>query len=191
MAELTITSQLIGVRELQTVLRNTDKKLLRQTQAQMRQAASPMVAQARSITPSASPLSGWAHNGRTGWRQSEVLSGISAKVGGRRVSATSWPLLSLQQKNVAGMIYDWAGRADLSNKVARSRPYPARPNGHAVTTQGQTLVNRIPKFGSIKGSQYSRVLFPAFAATRPEVTRAMIEAVETVARQVNVEIERI
>jgi len=188
---ISVSAQVIGVKELQAILRATDKKLLRQTQQQMRKAASPMVAQARSITPDQSPLSGWAHKGRTGWRQSEVLSGISAKTGGTKFSSTSWPLLSLQQKNAAGMIYDWAGRANLSNKVARSRPYSGRPNGHANTTQGQTLVNKIPRFGSLKGGQYSRVLFPAFAATRTEVTRAIIEAVETVARQVNVEIERI
>lgn len=173
MAELKVKSQLIGVRELQTILRNTDKKLLRQTQAQMRQAASPMVAQARSITPSTSPLSGWAHKGRTGWREADVQGGLSAKVGGSRISATSWPLLSLRQKNPAGMIYDWAGRV---NKGKRPLPH---------------FVNLLPKLGSIKGSQYSRVLFPAFVATRAEVTRAMIDAVETVARQVNVEIERI
>lgn len=185
------TGKVIGVRELQTILRNTDKKLFAQTQAKIRKAAGPMVAQAKAITPSQAPLSGWAHSGRTGWRQSEVLTGLSAKTGGRRISATEWPLLSLIQKNPAGMIYDWAGRAGMSNSKPRSRPYPGRPTGHRNTSQGDTMVRRIPAFGAIKGSKYSRVLFPAFVATRGEVRRAMIEAIETVAAQVNVEIERI
>jgi hypothetical protein len=173
MADLTISAKVIGVKNLQAILKESDRKLLRSTQAMMRKAASPMVAQAKSMTPSSTPLSGWAHKGRTGWRQSEVLSGISTPIGGRPISATVWPLLSLQQKNPAGMIYDWAGRTN-----AGKRPL-------------QQFVKLLPSLGSIKGSQYSRVLFPAFVATRDEVVRALQDGVDEVARQLNIEIERI
>jgi len=172
-ADLTITSQLIGVKQLQTILRMTDRKMLRQLQNAMRQAASPMVAQARSITPHQSPLDGWDHRGRTGWRQSEVLAGLTVKIGGTRLSPTVYPLMTLRQNNPAGMIYDWAGRVNKGKRPLNQ------------------FVNLLPRLGSTKGGRYSRVLFPAFVATRAEVTRAMIEAVETAARQVNVEIERI
>jgi hypothetical protein len=191
MADLTISAKAIGIKELQTILRGSDKKLLRSTQAMMRKAASPMTAQARSLTPSQSPLSGWANNGRTGWRQSEVLSGIKVSLGGRSLSRTEWPLLTLQQGNAAGMIFDWAGRAGMSNKTSRSRPYLNKPSGHANTSQGRTMVARLPSFGYLKGSQYSRVLFPAFVATRDEVVRAVQDGVDEVARQLNIEIERI
>lgn len=183
-----VSTKMEGFSELRQVLKSTDKKLLTQTQKAMRQAASPMVAQARAMTPSDAPLSGWAHNGRTGWRQNEVLAGIGVKTGGRRLTATEWPLLSLQQKNAAGMIYDWAGRAGMANSVARSRPYARRPSGHRNTSQGRTLVDKIPRFGAIKGSQYSRVIFPAFAATRQEVVRAVADGVELAAQQINVEV---
>jgi hypothetical protein len=173
MADVKLSAKVIGVKELQAILKESDRKMLRSTQASMRKAASPMTSQAKSMTPSATPLSGWAHKGRTGWRQSEVLSGISTAVGGRAVSRTVWPLLSLQQKNPAGMIYDWAGRTN-----AGKRPL-------------QQFVKLLPALGGVKGSQYSRVLFPAFVATRDEVVRAVQDGIDEVAKQLNIEIERI
>jgi hypothetical protein len=173
MPDVQLSAKVIGVKELQATLKETDRKLLRSTQASMRRAASPMVAQVKSMTPSASPLSGWVHKGRTGWRQSEVLAGVSTAVGGRALSSTVWPLLSLQQKNPAGMIYDWAGRTN-----AGKRPL-------------QQFVKLLPALGGVKGSQYSRVLFPAFVATRDEVVRAVQDGVDKVAAELNIEIERI
>jgi hypothetical protein len=117
-----LSAKVIGVKELQATLRETDKKLLRSTQKMMRRAASPMTAQARSITPENGTLSGWAHKGRTGWRQAEVLSGISTPLGGRALSRTEWPLLTLQQRNAAGMIFDWAGRAGTSSQFVKALP---------------------------------------------------------------------
>jgi hypothetical protein len=169
MADLTISAKAIGIKELQTILRESDKKLLRSTQKMMRRAASPMTAQARSITPVNGTLSGWAHKGRTGWRQAEVLQRITVSLGGRSLSRTEWPLLTLQQRNAAGMIFDWAGRAGTSSQ----------------------FVKALPRLGGVKGSQYSRVLFPAFVATRDEVVRAVQDGVDQVARQLNIEIERI
>lgn len=168
-----IVGKMEGFSEMRSALRTTDRKLFNATTRSIRQAGSSMVAQARALTPSEAPLSGWAHAGRTGWRQSQVLSGITIRVGGRRISQTEWMLASLQQKNAAGMIYDWAGRAGKGK-----RPLPH-------------FINLLPRLGSRKGSQYSRVLFPAFVATRVEVTRAMMEAVETVAKQVNADVRRI
>lgn len=169
MLDLTISAKAIGITEFVSILKESDKKLLRSTQAMMRKAAAPMTAQARSLTPLNGTLDGWAHNGRTGWRDSEVLSGITTKLGGRSLSRTEWPLLTLQQRNAAGMIFDWAGRAGGSSQ----------------------FVKALPKLGGQKGSQYSRVLFPAFVATRSEVVRAVQDGVDEVARQLNIEIERI
>lgn len=169
------SGQVQGVREVQQILRQIDRKALRQTQAFMRQAASPMVAQARALTPSDAPLSGWAHNGRTGWRQSQVLSGLKVSTGGRAIRANqTWPLLTLTQSTAAGMIYDWAGR---------SGRYMKRPENQ--------FVGRLPKLGAIKGSQYSRVLFPAFVATRADVVEAVLDGLDQVAKQVNAEITRV
>lgn len=169
------SGQVQGVREVQKILRQIDRKALRQTQAFMRQAASPMVAQARALTPSDTPLSGWAHAGRTGWRQSQVLSGVKVSTGGRAIRANqTWPLLTLTQSTAAGMIYDWAGR---------SGRYMKRPENQ--------FVGRLPKLGRIKGSQYSRVLFPAFVATRADVVEAILDGLDQVAKQVNAEITRV
>lgn len=167
--------QVQGVREVQRILRQIDLKALRQTQAFMRQAASPMVAQARALTPSDVPLSGWNHAGRTGWRQSQVLSGIKVATGGRAIRANqTWPLLTLSQSTAAGMIFDWAGR---------SGRYMRRPE--------EQFVGRLPKLGQLKGSQYSRVLFPAFVATRGEIIGAVLDGLDQVAKQVNAEISRV
>lgn len=168
-------TQVQGVREVQRILRQLDRKALRQTQAAMRQAASPLVSQARALTPQVSPLSGWAHTGRTGWRESQVLSGVKVATGGRAIRANqTWPLLTITQSTPAGMIYDWAGRAGR---------YMKRPES--------AFVGKLPKLGTIKGSKYSRVLFPAFVASRGEVIGAVLDAIDQVARQVNVEITRV
>lgn len=167
--------QVQGVKEVQRILRQIDAKALRQTQAAMRSAASPLVAQARALTPSSAPLSGWAHRGRTGWRDSQVLSGVRVATGGRAIRRNqTWPLLTLTQSTAAGMIYDWAGR---------SGRYMKRPSDQ--------FVNLLPKLGVKKGSQYSRVLFPAFVATRDEVVGAVLDALDQVAKQVNQEITRV
>ena len=189
MTDINVNVQVVGVKELLAALKSTDKKLVRQTQAAMRDAGSPLVAQARNMTPT-TPLSGWGHNGRTGWRDSEVQSGLKVSIGGARMG-TSWPLLKLTQKNPAGMIFDWAGRAGMSQRKPRSREYAGRPQGHANTTQGRALIANLPQFGYIKGAKYSRVLFPAFVATRREVTAALLEALDKVAAEMNREIERV
>jgi hypothetical protein len=184
--------QVTGVREVSRILKQVDRKVQRQTQAMMRQAASPMVAQARSFVPPTEPLSGWAHNGRVGWQQSQVLSGVKAATGGRAIRQNqTWPLLTLTQRNAAGMIYEWAGRSNYAGRIPRTRPYNNRPRGHAVNGQGFVMIANLPPLGSIKGSKYSRTLFPAFAATRDEVVGALLDALDQVARQVNVEIERV
>lgn len=190
MADVVISAQVVGVKEMFALLKTTDKKLVRQTQAAMRTAASPLVAQARSITPAVAPLSGWAHNGRVGWKQSDVMSGLKVSIGGARVG-TTWPLLRLVQKSAAGQIYDLAGRGNYTGRESKSKAYSGRPNGHRLNGQGRAMVANLPNLGYIKGSKYSRVVFPAFVASRRDVTAALLEALDKVAADMNHEIERI
>lgn len=188
-ANPSLTTEVLGVKGLTRLLRETDKKLARELQQKMRSATQPMLAQARQLTPGAAPLSGWDHSGRTGWRQSEVMSGLKVTVGGRSMRRYESPLLVLSQKNPAGMIYDWAGRSSYAGRKARSAGYRSRESGHALRGQGLTMIARLPQLGAIKGSRYSRVLFPAFVATRADVVRAIMAAVDEMAERVNVEIE--
>jgi len=184
--------QVQGVREVQRILKQIDAKAQRQTQAMMRKAASPMVSQAKSLTPAVAPLSGWSHQGRTGWRTSEVQTKIKASTGGRAIRKNqTWPLLTLSQGNAAGMIYDWAGRSNYTGRKPRSAPYPGRPQGHRLNRQGDAMIRNLPRLGATKGSQYSRVLFPAFVATRDEVVDAILDGLDQVAKQINREIERV
>jgi len=184
--------QVQGVREVQRILKQIDAKAQRQTQAMMRKAAAPMVARAKSATPAQAPLSGWAHSGRTGWRTSEIQSKIKATTGGRAIRKNqTWPLISLIQGNAAGMIYDWAGRSNYTGRKPRSAPYPGRPRGHLLNGQGRNLVNTLPRLGATKGSEYSRVLFPSYVATRDQVVDAILDGLDQVAKQINREIERV
>lgn len=191
MANPSLTAEVIGVKGLTRLLRETDKKLARELQRSMRSAVQPMIAQARQFTPAESPLSGWDHAGRTGWRQSEVMSGLKVTVGGRSMRRNELPLLVLSQQNPAGMIYDWAGRSSYTGRKARSAGYRGRQSGHALRGQGRVMVAYLPRLGAFKGSKYSRVLFPAFVATRGDVIRAIIAAVDEMAAKVNIEIERV
>jgi hypothetical protein len=120
-----------GIQEALAEINKVDRTLRRQiTKDIQRGAGTRLVTAARSFIPTATPLSGMTRGnmikGRagSGWSRARVLTGIRTVVGKRgqrartitfsngRTSdfkATQYQLLVLQQKDVAGAIWDHAG----------------------------------------------------------------------------------
>jgi len=172
-----IVTNVTGVREVFRELRKFEPKLVRQTQTQMKAAAAPLATEAqRNIRNAAAssvylggggsaPLSGWSRGGRLGWDTGKVAKGVSIRAGGNYDRARhQWTILRVFQASPAGMLFDWAGRNGKYIDGGKN-PRPGR---------GRAFVDNLPRFGYIKGSQYSRTIFPAVVATRGVVNDRFI-----------------
>jgi hypothetical protein len=123
--------QVYGIQEALAEINKVDRTLRRQiTKDIQRGAGTRLVTAARSFIPTATPLSRMGNGnmikGRdgTGWSRARVIAGIRSVVGKRGsrartvtfangrtadFKATQYQLLVLQQKDVAGAIWDHAG----------------------------------------------------------------------------------
>lgn len=150
-----------------------DRDAATQIRSDIKQMASPIEGRARQIAGRRQPvLSGWTKSwGRAKWVESSVMSGYTVTLGRSGMRTQSGekliPLLVLKNRNAAGSIYDWAGRANPKNRLAAS-------------LDGVGL-----GFGYMKGSQYSRVLFPAYVAEKGSVQRNINRALDKVAQRFN------
>lgn len=104
----------IGVRATLRELRKTDEKLYWATVNQMKTAAKPLATAIDGNYPSGPPLSGFDHNGRTGWGQRKRTT---IKVGGKRGKA-GWPLVRILVGDAPRMIFDMAGRGSLGANLS-------------------------------------------------------------------------
>lgn len=171
--QLTLDVRLVNERTLLRLLGRIDNDAKKQVQRDIVRMASPMAGRAKQLAPATAPLYGWAHNGRTGWRDSQVINGYRVKLGGKGFTGQSgnkeFPLLTLEQRNAAGAIFDWAGR----KSGQQSAQFTAQ-----LDAEGWGL-------GWTKGAKYSRVLFPAYVAEKQNVIANIQGALDDVARRIN------
>jgi hypothetical protein len=131
--------QVTGVRETLRDLRQIDPELKRTTNRRIRGAAEPLTQAIRRLIPSAAPMSGWTR-GRYGFDGGAASAGVRARIGGR-VSHTSsglggfaggsssWPLLSMEQRDAGGAVFDIAGRSS-SGRTPQGRQFIQNLNRH-------------------------------------------------------------
>lgn len=152
-------------------LRHVDPELRKQTMREMKKAAVPMVATARSLFPTASPLRNWG-NWRGGYDVSRVRSGVKVSFKGTRARDRDViPLLTMRQVNPAGVIYDMAGRA--GGKGRRSEG----------AERGRQMI------GKLNRSAFpSRAMWPAAEKHLPRVQADVVKAIEAMTDQINKEL---
>ena len=109
-----MSGTVIGVRATLRELRKTDEKLYWATVNRMKSAAKPLATAIDSNFPTEPPLSGFDHNGRTGWNQKKVTT---IKVGGKR-NKGGWPLVRVFIADAPRMIFDLA-TGDLGSQLAK------------------------------------------------------------------------
>ena len=114
--------EVYGVRETLAALKAAEPKLRLAAMAKMRSAAKPMVDQINAAVPSGPPLSGFDHNGRTGWGKAKKFR---AKTGGRaRRDRETWPLVEIRNDSGPVQIFDMAANGTLGANLS-SRYGPA------------------------------------------------------------------
>lgn len=170
-----MAAQVEGVRETLRELGKVDKSLRRAVGKQIRSAAAPLQAGARSKLPD-SPLSNWT-TGRYAYDAGAARSGVIIKLGGGRGpsggggvigSASVIPLVTMQQKNAGGAVYDMAGRRS-SGKSPQGRAFIAGLN---------------------RSGQASRSMWPAAEEQRPAVEKAVVAAIRDMERVTNERLRR-
>jgi len=182
---------------LGTLLRETRKfepQLVRDTQKQMRdQLGGPLRKTAGQLVQNSlyrygdRPASGWNKTGRLGWKTNTVINGFKVSAARSYQKRThTWAVATFFQKNPAGAMFDWAGRS--GEYVGKGRP----GNQRTLSVQGNrrrgiAFVNNMQaaiRFGSIKGSKYSRTVFPAIVQNRPVMVRELALIVQDLEREV-------
>lgn len=160
MSEELARIEVIGVREVVAQLKDLDPTLRKESIKAMKTAAKPMQDAARALVPASAPLSGMARawKNKLPWTR-KAVTGITVRYGGKySKSTTSWPLISLQQKDPAGSIFDMAGRAT------------SNPLGNALTS----------RYGAP-----SRAMWRAAEANITSVQEGVKQAADDAAAQVN------
>ena len=171
-----------GLRETFREIRKFEPALVRQTQKKMRdQMSMPLQRAGRDILTSRlrygdRPMRNWPDRGRLGWNTNRVVNGFKVAVGGRYQKQThTWPMMSLRQANPAGAMFDWGGR---SKEYIDHRGRQGR---------GTAFVNNLQaniRFGQIKGSKYSRTVFPAIVRERETIVGELENIVEDLEREI-------
>lgn len=106
-----------GVKATLSTLREFDDDLYWRTVNKMKSAAKPLAAAIDGNFPQSAPLSGFDHNGRTGWRRPKVTE---IKVGGKRNKRTGeWPLVRIVIRDAARAIFDMAAAGNLNTALSR------------------------------------------------------------------------
>lgn len=114
------TPQVYGVRETLAALREVEPKLKLAAQSKMRGAAKPLVDAVNAYVPNDPPISGFAHEGRTGWPKRKKFR---AKVGGRKSKARdTWPLVVILNDSAPVAIFDMANSGNLGQALSTYGP---------------------------------------------------------------------
>lgn len=122
----------VEVKGLQETLRTLNKlapTLRRQFTRDVKTAAAPLVAHVKSKLPQDAPLSGFKHNGRTGWNAAKNHA-VDVKINTRRqrrrngfYTAEDIGVINIRGKGAALQIVDMAGRGgNQARNPARARP---------------------------------------------------------------------
>lgn len=175
--KLTFDMKLVNERELLRLLGRVDNEARKEVQRDIVRMAGPLATAARRIAPKTAPTLGWGDKGRLGWRDKQVMNGYRVKFGGRSFTnqgnVREFPLMTLEQRNAAGAVFDWAGRSNRKGNSVQGRYFI-----EAMANNGWGLRWR-------KGARYSRVLFPAYVDEKRDVIKNIQGALDKVARDLN------
>jgi hypothetical protein len=172
-ATLGVAAEAEGVADAIRTLGRVDKELKKELVNSMKKAADPLVNEARSLVPTAKPLTNW-YGWKGGYTPAKVKRGI--KVSQRNTAQRTRSgqqqekikLLSLVQTNAAGAIYDIAGRANGAGRNSEGAP------------RGRAMIEKLNEQGTA-----SRTLWPAAEKRLGDVQDAVIAAIADVENTIN------
>ena len=178
---------IIGLDETIAVLREVDKRIIADTRKEIRKTVTPLAKQVQSSIPVDAPVSGMWHNGRTGWLSRRVRVTVKTNFGKRataqgRISIVAvWVGGKANDRGGAGfMIADLAGYRGKVRTSGRSKPYPKRPSGHALSGQGRSLIRGLNRDGHA-----SRYVWKNAQHWLPTVEQATAKILDKLAKEAN------
>ena len=172
-ASLGVAAEADGVADAIRTLGRVDKELKKELVKSMKKAADPLVNEARSLVPTAKPLTNW-YGWKGGYVPGKVKRGI--KVSQRNTAQRTRSgqqqekikLLALVQTNAAGAIYYMAGKAGGAGK------------GSENAARGQAMIRKLDESRTA-----SRTLWPAAEKRLGDVQDAVIAAITDVEDTIN------
>lgn len=166
-----------GVPQMLKQLQLIDPALKRATVAKMKLAAKPMVEEARSLVPNATPLSNWV-NWKGGYDPKAIRRSIKVSYKGptkRDKDRETFPLLKLVNANAGGAIVDIAGRAN------------GKGRGSKGGVQGQAMIRKINRE---VGRDASRIAWLAAERQMPEVQARVNDAIKDMEQAIQARVNR-
>ena len=136
-----------GVKETIREMRKVEPQMLKDLRRNIRQIAQPAVSAIKSASPKVAPLSGMAHNGRSGYTTPKVTIQVtpSARSGFGRTTANLVAIKAEGSGKQYGFeIADIAGRANDDGKYTQTRQFVDPRTGQIVRRringQGTNLI---------------------------------------------------
>lgn len=171
--------EVYGVRETLAEIREVDKKLFFEIRAYMKRAGDTLGNRIQGNIPLIAPNRGWRHNGRTAWKPATTKTVVSGR-NARRGMDGATPLLSVKVNGVGPVIADMAGRGGGRTRLKQTRVYEwqGRTRSHAVTTQGQAMMQAL-------GKTPSRYIWPVAEDALPMIQHYVLLGVEEYVNSVN------
>jgi hypothetical protein len=172
-----MTIQVKGVAETLRELGKVNPSLKKELNKDIRNILKPLLAEINQSIPTSPPLSGMAHNGRTGWsnRKNSVIK-IDTRKPRRNLNEPrmSVPvnIVRITTKGAPVAIVDMAGKA--GGRVSKREVKYQRPN-----------------FASALSGNPSRFMWAKAADSLSMIEREMNETIERVVRDANQEMARI
>jgi len=174
-----------NIRQLTKDLNELEPGLKNQMIREAKEPAKPLIAAIRRVIPSTPPLSGMSqtnNRGRLAWGAGKKADSVVAKFrAGRSRRTAITPLVSIWVNSPMTAIADVAGRGNMrkAKPVTNEYAYKDGTRRHRVTSQGQTMVNKL------RERNKSNFVYPAVEDSLLNAEREIKLVIDKYARMVN------
>ena len=174
-----------NIRQLTKDLESLEPGLKRRMVREAKEPAKPLIAAIRRVIPGTAPLSGMSqtnNSGRLAWGAGRKADNVVAKFrAGRSRSRAITPLVSIWVQSPMTAIADVAGKGNMrkAKPVTNEYAYKGGTRRHRVTSQGQTMVNKL------RERNQSNFVYPAVEQSLPDAEREIKLVIDKYARMVN------
>jgi hypothetical protein len=181
-----------GVKETIREMRKVEPEMLKDMRKSIRQISQPAVSAIKSNSPKVAPLSGMAHNGRTGYTRPKVS--IQVTPGARSgFGKTTANLVAIKAEGTGKQygfeIADMAGRAGNDGKYTQTRKFVDPRTGNIVRRringQGTNMIRVLnSRYGPASRFVYKN-LEDKLPAIRREVANVIERTMDDFTRRLN------
>jgi hypothetical protein len=181
------TPQVYGAKEVIDELKRLESGAINEIRKDLRKAAEPIALSIRSYIPSAPPMSGFIHRGRTSWSPSNIKISVKTNFS-KRYAKNEYGIVSLWvggKKGTIGaaglQIADMAGKANKVKYTGTSRKYSRNGNPemtHKLRGQGKGLLDYLV-------GTPSRYVWRAANLQLPKIQQEVLASLDSTFKRVN------